>query len=132
VAAFTAEAMTQDRQDPAALQRAVTTRLGSPPEPAGFWLWEYGGEVVALTGHGGLTPNGIRIGPVYTPPARRGRGYATSLVAAQVTWLLARGHRFCFLYTDLANPTSNNIYRRIGFEQVVEAGEIGFGAALRP
>jgi predicted GNAT family acetyltransferase len=110
----------------AELVRSVEIRLGALPERGGFWLWEVDGEVVSLTGHGGPTPNGIRIGPVYTPPRHRGRGYATRLVAEQSAWLLGRGRRFCFLFTDLANPTSNGIYRRIGYRQVCEAAEIVF------
>ncbi len=93
---------------------------------SGLWLWEASGGPVSLSGFGGPTPHGIRIGPVYTPPAHRGRGYATSLVAAQSSWLLAQGRRFCFLYTDLANPTSNDIYRRIGYRQIAEAARISF------
>jgi predicted GNAT family acetyltransferase len=82
--------------------------------------------VVSLAGFGGSTPNGVRIGPVYTPPESRGHGYATSLVAHVSARLLERGRRFCFLYTDLANPTSNAIYERIGYERVCESDEIGF------
>jgi predicted GNAT family acetyltransferase len=63
---------------------------------------------------------------VYTPPGRRGRGYATALVAALSAELLAAGRRFCFLYTDLANPTSNRIYQRIGYERVCDSAEIRF------
>src|SRR5581483_10201146 len=47
----------------------------------GIFLWEDAGEVVSLAGWGGRTPNGIRVGPVYTPPELRGRGYATALTA---------------------------------------------------
>ena len=93
---------------------------------AGVMLWEHG-EVVSLSGFGGETPNGIRIGPVYTPPGHRGRGYATALVAEQSSQLLAEGRRFCFLYTDLANPTSNAVYERIGYVRVCESAEISFG-----
>jgi len=128
VEAFEAEAMPGGRSDPDHVVRAVATRLGSPPARGGFWLWETDGEVVSLSGHGGPTPNGIRIGPVYTPPRHRGRGYATSLVAAESAWLLANGHRFCFLYADLANPISNHVYRRIGYELVCEAAELAFEA----
>jgi predicted GNAT family acetyltransferase len=92
----------------------------------GFELWEDGGEVVSLSGWGGPTPNGIRIGPVYTPPELRGRGYATSLVAELSQALLDAGRRFCFLYTDLANPTSNAIYERIGYVRVCEAAMVAF------
>ncbi|MBA3236059.1 MAG: GNAT family N-acetyltransferase, partial [Chloroflexi bacterium] len=80
-------------------------------------LW-VDGEPVSLCGVGGPTPNGIRIGPVYTPPAIRGRGYASALVAAVSQAEIDAGKRFCFLFTDLANPTSNHIYQTIGYEPV--------------
>ena len=70
---------------------------------------------------------GMRIGPVYTPPAFRGRSYATTLTADVSAAQLAAGRRFCFLYTDLANPTSNAIYERIGYRKVAEAAEVVFG-----
>jgi predicted GNAT family acetyltransferase len=63
---------------------------------------------------------------VYTPPELRGRGYASALVAALSEQMVERGRRFCFLYTDLANPTANAIYVRIGYEQVAESAEIVF------
>lgn len=85
-----------------------------------LYLWEDCGEVVSLAGAGGETPHGIRIGPVYTPPERRARGYASSLTAAATADQLARGRRFVFLFTDLANPTSNKIYRQIGYEPVCD------------
>ena len=83
----------------------------------GYRIWE-DGEPVSFTGFGGPTASGIRIGPVYTPQHLRRRGYATALVAEVSRDLLARGHRFCFLYTDLANPTSNAIYQGIGYRLV--------------
>jgi hypothetical protein len=84
----------------------------------GLALWEDDGAVVSMAGFGGRTPNGTRIGPVYTPPKLRGRGYASALTAALTQRLLDGGLRFCFLFTDLANPTSNSIYQRIGYEPV--------------
>ena len=84
----------------------------------GIVLWEDEGGAVSMAGFGGRTPNGIRIGPVYTPPELRGRGYASALTAALTQRLLDGGLRFCFLFTDLANPTSNSIYQRIGYEAV--------------
>ena len=82
-----------------------------------LYLWD-NGDVVSLCGVSGETPNGIRIAPVYTPPEARGRGYASALVAAVSQAELDAGHRFCFLLTDLANPTSNHIYQTIGYEPV--------------
>jgi len=87
-------------------------------------LWEGpDGEVVSLAARSGRTPTGVRIGPVYTPPALRGRGYAETLIAALSQRELDEGARHCFLYTDLANRTSNALYERVGYERVGEAGE---------
>ena len=80
----------------------------------------------SVTGVGGETPSGIRIGPVYTPPPDRGQGYASALVAAVSQAQLDAGRRFCFLYTDLANPTSNRIYQAIGYRPVTGALRIDF------
>jgi predicted GNAT family acetyltransferase len=124
--AFAVEAVHDLDPDLDRIRQAVDVHLED--RYGGFLLWE-DGEIVSLAGFGGRTPNGIRIGPVYTPPERRGRGYASALVAALSRERLAAGNRFCFLYTDLANPTSNAIYRRIGYEQVCESAEIEFTAA---
>ena len=112
----------------------------APPEDAEGWLernlsnpdggielWLDGGAPVSFAGYGGLTPNGIRVGPVYTPPELRRRGYATALVAEVTHMLLDRGRKFCFLFTDLANPTSNSIYQRIGYEAVSDSDQWVFG-----
>ncbi len=98
-------------------------------DPAGerqFWLWEVAGRPVSLVSAHSPTPNGIRIGPVYTVPADRGRGYASALTAFASQWNLAQGRRFCFLYTDLANPTANHIYVAIGYEPVTDARMVRF------
>ena len=91
------------------------------------YLWVDAGRPVSLAGAGGLTPTGIRIGPVYTPPELRGRGYASNLVAAISQQLLDSGRRFVFLFTDLANPTANKIYQAIGYEPVGDVDEYEFG-----
>jgi predicted GNAT family acetyltransferase len=105
------------------VESMVDHRLGA--DDAGLVLWEDGGPV-SVAGYGGSTPNGIRVGPVYTPPELRGRGYASALVADLSTKLLAEGRTFCFLYTDLANPTSNRIYERLGYERVCDSAAIAF------
>ncbi len=92
-----------------------------------FWLWVDDGRPVSLTGAGGLTPHGIRVGPVYTPPELRGRGYASNLVAGVSQRQLDAGREFVFLFTDLANPTANRIYQAIGYEPVIDIDEYAFG-----
>ena len=90
-----------------------------------FRVWEDDG-VVAMAGSSGQTPHGIRVGAVYTPPEKRRRGYASALVAALSQEQLDAGRRFCFLYTDLANPTSNKIYMDIGYEPVIDVDQYVF------
>jgi uncharacterized protein len=93
------------------------------------YLWEDGNQVAAFAAATGPTPRGIRIGPVYTPPALRGRGYASNLVAAVSAQQLASGRSFCFLFTNLANPTSNHIYQELGYVPVVDVDEYRFTPA---
>ena len=125
--AFAHEAL-HGSDDPDRIERSVDARLG-PEGAGGICLWEAGGRPVALAGFGGPTPNGLRIGPVYTPPEHRGHGFGSSVTAAASQVALDRGKRFCFLYTDLANPTSNAIYMRLGYRPVCDSREIAFKAA---
>ena len=120
--AFEQEALPHHEPDRAGHERAIDTRFSSGR--SGLWLWEDNGVPVSLAGFSGPTPTGIRVGPVYTPPSHRSRGYATTLVADLSQWLLGQGYRSCFLYTDLSNPTSNHIYETIGYRQVAEAVEV--------
>jgi predicted GNAT family acetyltransferase len=64
------------------------------------------------------TKHAVAVNGVYTPREWRQRGYATACVAALSSLLLGRGFEFCVLYTDLANPTSNSIYTKIGYAPV--------------
>jgi predicted GNAT family acetyltransferase len=127
--AFSDEALHEGGPGRERAEEILDYRLSS--STAGIVLWEDDGEPVSLAGWGGRTPNGIRVGPVYTPPNLRGRGYATALTADLSQRLLdgrlfEGGRRFCFLYTDLANPTSNAIYERVGYVRVAESAEIVF------
>ena len=91
-----------------------------------MYLWDLDDRTVSMCGAGGQTPNGIRVGPVFTPSPERGRGYATSLVAACSQAQLDEGQAFVFLFTDLANPTSNRIYESIGYERVIDVDQYDF------
>lgn len=97
-------------------------------ETQGIYLWEDGhGLPVSMSGYSRPTPNGIVILAVYTPREHRGRGYASANVAALSRLLLDQGRKYCFLYTDLANPTSNHIYQAIGYKPVSDADMYRFG-----
>jgi hypothetical protein len=104
---------------------AVERRLRS--DEAGFALWIVESQPVSICGYGGRTPHGTRIGPVYTPPDLRGHGYGSAVTAHVTKEQLDGGLGFCFLYTDLANPTSNKIYMQIGYERVCDSAEYSFG-----
>ncbi len=124
ITAFDREALPDDepRRD---VDRMVDRWLGEADRTA--WLWEVDGRAVSLAGSGSPTPTGIRIGPVYTPPEARRQGYAGALVAAASQALLDQGRRFCFLFTDLANPTSNHVYQAIGYEPVADVDQYRLG-----
>jgi predicted GNAT family acetyltransferase len=113
--AFMREAL--EEADPADVDAMTDRWLARRGRTLHLWVDE-GSGVVSLAGVGSVTPNGVRIGPVYTPPGARNHGYASALVATISQAQLDAGRRFCFLFTDLANPTSNHIYRTIGYEPV--------------
>ena len=127
--AFAEEALHEGGPGRERAEEMIDFRLSS--RSSGILLWEDHGRPVSIAGWGGATPNGIRIGPVYTAPELRGHGYATALTAELSQRLLdgrlfEGGRRFCFLYTDLANPTANAIYERIGYLRIAESAEIVF------
>jgi predicted GNAT family acetyltransferase len=121
--AFVAEALPESQPQAESSEDFVKRRQDDPD--GGLVFWEDGAPV-CMAGFGGRTPNGIRIGPVYTPPDLRGRGYGSALTAALTQQLLDGGRRFCFLFTDLANPTSNSIYQRIGYRPVSDVDQWAF------
>jgi predicted GNAT family acetyltransferase len=125
--AFSIEAIPESpRGDPDEAADRMLRRIGRTA-----YIWDDADEPVAFACLSGPTPRGIRVGPVYTPPALRGRGYASNLVAACSTLALAEGRTFCFLFTDLANPTSNKIYQSIGYVPVIDIDLWLFPAAAR-
>ena len=67
--AFAEEALGEKPSPASDTERVVDARLRGPGR--GFLLWE-DEDPVSMAGWGGATPSGIRIGPVYTPPDRRG------------------------------------------------------------
>jgi GNAT superfamily N-acetyltransferase len=91
------------------------------------WLWlTPAGEPVSMAARRAPAAGVSRIGPVYTPPEQRGRGYA-SAVTARAAWDILDHAAVPVLYTDLANPTSNKIYRAIGFRPVTDRTSVTFG-----
>jgi predicted GNAT family acetyltransferase len=82
----------------------------------GLSLWEDAGQPVSMAGVTRITAGQVRVGPVYTPPRLRGRGYAGALTCAASQAALDAGADRVLLFTDLANPTSNALYQRLGYQ----------------
>ncbi|NEB38350.1 GNAT family N-acetyltransferase [Streptomyces sp. SID14515] len=89
-------------------------------ERGAFTLWESGGAPVALAGRTRMLAGTVRVTSVYTPPEFRGRGYAAAVTAEASRAASAAGAAEVLLFTDLANPTSNGVYLRIGYEPVAD------------
>jgi RimJ/RimL family protein N-acetyltransferase len=121
--AFAVEVDDAAAQDHAA---AVDERLGY----GGITVWEAGGVPVSIAGTTRAVDGMIRVGPVYTPPALRGRGYAGGATAAVSQAALDAGATQVVLYTDLANPTSNALYERLGYLPVEDRTVLKFTAKI--
>ncbi len=78
-------------------------------------LWSLDGVPVSMAGCSAAVRGVARIGPVYTPPGHRRRGYAAAVTAYATGTALDEGAAQVVLYTDLSNPTSNSVYRSIGY-----------------
>jgi len=117
--AFHDEAQTGDRN----VDRMVDDRLSY----RGYTLWEQAGQPVSVAGLTRQVAGQVRVGPVYTPPGQRGHGYGGA-----ATWAVSRAARDAgvsrvLLFTDLANPTSNALYQRLGYRAVSDRTIFSFG-----
>ncbi|MDP9866108.1 MULTISPECIES: GNAT family N-acetyltransferase [Streptosporangium] len=89
-------------------------------------LWEADGLPVAFAGLSSPIAGMCRVGPVYTPPDLRRRGYGAAVAHAATAEALAAGATEVLLFTDLSNPTSNSIYQAIGYRPVADYASISF------
>jgi predicted GNAT family acetyltransferase len=123
IARFNEDAVTGDLEDPQEMAERAIARDQ-------LYLWQ-ASLPVSMAGWTGAAPNGRRISFVFTPAEERRRGYAAACVAALSRALLAAGKSYCCLYADLANPTSNAIYRRIGYKPLFDATHYSLAGAPR-
>ena len=114
--AFEREAMANVATPDTALQRKI--REGQ------VVLWMRGDEPVSMAGCAARTRRCGRVGPVYTPPTWRGRGFGTAATAAMTLRLLDGGATSTVLYTDLANSTSNKIYHALGYRVIQTLADV--------
>jgi predicted GNAT family acetyltransferase len=92
----------------------------------GVTLWEHGGAAVSMAGVTRQAAGTVRVGPVYTPPQLRRHGYAGGVTAAVSQAALDAGASHVVLFTDLANPTSNALYQRLGYRGVEDRVVLAF------
>ena len=91
-----------------------------------LYVLEDKGIPVSMAGYTREMQTAIGVAFVYTPPYYRGKGYASSCVAQISQLALEKGYAKCVLYTDLANPTSNSIYQKIGYRAVCDSCMLKF------
>jgi len=108
-AAFQAEAQ---RDGPAHDAASIADRRIAAGEVT---LWARAGEPVSMAACSPPACGVARVGPVYTPPAHRRHGFGAAVTAGATAQALEKGAVHVVLYTDLANPTSNSVYRSIGY-----------------
>jgi RimJ/RimL family protein N-acetyltransferase len=92
----------------------------------GLTLWESAGAPVAMAGITRTVAGVARVGPVYTPPAQRRHSYAGAATVTVSRAVLDAGAAHVVLFTDLANPTSNALYQRLGYRAVEDSVVISF------
>ena len=85
---------------------------------ASVYLWKVRNQAVSMVNKSRQTKHGATINAVFTPDKFKRNGYATNAVAALSQKILDDGLKFCSLYTDRGNPTSNSIYKKIGYKEV--------------
>ncbi len=112
--------------DPVQSEKSLTENIREGTANGHYFLWEDGGEVTCLVASRRETARERWIAPVYTPPRFRGRGYASCLVAEASRWILGGG-KVAMLFTNLANPTSNSIYRKVGYAPLADFRHWQFG-----
>ncbi|MGH8878387.1 MAG: GNAT family N-acetyltransferase [Stackebrandtia sp.] len=122
--AFAREAMASETPGLRQLADTFESRLGAG-QPQ--WIWELDGRPVSFAMESPVTARTVRIQAVYTPDQHRGNGYASANVAEISTDILSReGIEHCTLYTDLSNPVSNGVYRKLGYRPVTDMVNYGF------
>ena len=107
--------------------RVVSDQIGY----GGLILWEHEGRPVSVAGRNRAAAGQARIGPVYTPPGLRGHGYGGAVTAAVTQAALDAGAEGTVLFTDLANPTSNTLYQRLGYRPLSDWAVLRFAAPTR-
>ena len=94
---------------------AWRTRMAQLVDRGWSWAWIEGGEVIFKAELSAWTPDVVQVQGVFVAPSRRGRGVATSGMAALCAMLLDTVP-LVTLYVNGYNHGAQRVYRRVGFE----------------
>lgn len=115
----------EDAGLPPTAKEDVEKRVASFVEQQEVFLWVHDGKVVSMMKKARPSEHGVTVSFVFTPREERKKGYARTMVAAGTKELL-KEYKFCVLYTDLMNHTSNKIYQEIGYQRIADSVQLGF------
>ena len=110
---------------PVTSKEDVKSRVETFVKKREVFFWEDKGQIVSMMKKSRPTKHGITVSLVFTPQEERRKGYARTMVAACSKELL-KDYKFCVLYTDMMNPTSNKIYKEIGYKKIADSVQLGF------
>lgn len=115
ISEFYKESLPHDKASPEKIIELAKNKIEK--KEAYIWI-NSSGQPISMNLVGRPTTDGISVSGVYTPKSFRRRGFASALVAATSQQMLDQGKKFCVLYTDTSNPTSNKIYQQIGYKEI--------------
>jgi predicted GNAT family acetyltransferase len=119
-AAFEIESLNEE--DGPRLQRSARASVERKLEDGHLWVVEArtaaGDLPVAVSGFNAALREAVQIGPVYTPPELRRRGYARAVVASSLLDARAQGVQTAILFTGEDNLPAQKAYTALGFRHV--------------
>ncbi|MEU4621745.1 GNAT family N-acetyltransferase [Actinoplanes sp. NPDC023801] len=92
----------------------------------GITLWESGGVPVSMAAYTRPEAGMVRVQYVWTPPEHRRQGFGGAATSAATRNALDAGASDVVLFTDLANPTSNALYPRLGYRPIEDRAVVQF------
>lgn len=128
-AAGFAEEVHLDETPEQILESLMRTVRSEPGSEGAVYLWEVDGEPVSSATHRRQSADSARISFVFTPKDQRGNGYAAHATAAAVRGAQAHGASVITLFAESHNATSNRVYQRLGFEEVIRQQEFSLRRA---
>jgi GNAT superfamily N-acetyltransferase len=80
------------------------------------WILLLNGTPVALSAFNARIADMVQVGPVWTPPEYRNKGFARTLLAYTLCQEKLKGTKQAILFTD--NPAAIKVYLAIGFKKI--------------